>query len=56
MEHSRLRECLADDDARLRGGMASADPGAVVPSCPGWTAGNSTRVAQLRTMFTFVAR
>jgi uncharacterized protein (TIGR03083 family) len=37
MDDSRLLECLARDYARLRSVAASADLGAPVPSCPGWT-------------------
>jgi uncharacterized protein (TIGR03083 family) len=37
MDNQRFRECLKADFGRLRGVAAGADPGAAVPSCPGWT-------------------
>jgi hypothetical protein len=37
MENQRLRDCLDADFRRLREVAGSADPGAAVPSCPGWT-------------------
>jgi uncharacterized protein (TIGR03083 family) len=37
MENQRLRDCLDADFRRLRDVAGSADPGAAVPSCPGWT-------------------
>jgi len=39
----RLRERLDADFTRLRGVAAAADPGATVPSCPGWTVGDLVR-------------
>ncbi len=36
MESERLRACLDADFRRLREVVAGADPGAAVPSCPGW--------------------
>jgi uncharacterized protein (TIGR03083 family) len=37
---ARLRECLAADEARLRGVAAAGDLGAAVPTCPDWTLGD----------------
>jgi uncharacterized protein (TIGR03083 family) len=37
MESRRLRDCLDADFRRLREVADGADPGAAVPSCPGWT-------------------
>jgi uncharacterized protein (TIGR03083 family) len=37
MESQRLRDCLEADFQRLRDVAAGADPGAEVPTCPGWT-------------------
>lgn len=37
MESKRLRECLANDFARMRDVAASADLTRQVPSCPDWT-------------------
>jgi uncharacterized protein (TIGR03083 family) len=37
MDSQRLRDCLEADFRRLRDVTESADPGAEVPSCPGWT-------------------
>jgi uncharacterized protein (TIGR03083 family) len=42
MEHSRFLACLAADYARLRE-VASIDPAAAVPTCPGWTVADVTR-------------
>jgi uncharacterized protein (TIGR03083 family) len=42
MQYSRLLDCLAADYARLRE-VAPIDPGAAVPTCPGWTVGDVTR-------------
>jgi uncharacterized protein (TIGR03083 family) len=42
MEHARYLDCLAADFARLRA-VVSIDPGAAVPSCPGWTVADLTR-------------
>jgi uncharacterized protein (TIGR03083 family) len=37
MDNQRLRDCLGADFGRLREVASSADLGAAVPSCPGWT-------------------
>ena len=37
MDDSRFLDCLAAEFAALRQAAASADPGAPVPACPGWT-------------------
>jgi uncharacterized protein (TIGR03083 family) len=37
MENQRLRDCLEADFRRLRDVADGADPGAGVPTCPGWT-------------------
>lgn len=37
MENERLLACLAADFRRLRAVVSTADPSAVVPSCPEWT-------------------
>ena len=37
MEPSRYLECLAADYGDLRDAVASVEPTATVPSCPGWT-------------------
>jgi len=42
MEFSRYLDCLSADFARLRAAVA-ADPGADVPTCPGWTAADLAR-------------
>ncbi|MGC9665366.1 maleylpyruvate isomerase family mycothiol-dependent enzyme [Planosporangium sp. 12N6] len=42
MEYSRFLDCLAVDFTRLRA-VAQIDPGAAVPSCPGWTVADLTR-------------
>ncbi|MFI8949945.1 maleylpyruvate isomerase family mycothiol-dependent enzyme [Streptomyces sp. NPDC053750] len=42
MEFTRLLDCLAADYDRLRV-VADADPGAPVPTCPGWTVADLTR-------------
>ena len=42
MEYSRFLDCLATDFARLRA-LVPTDPGAAVPSCPGWTVADLTR-------------
>jgi uncharacterized protein (TIGR03083 family) len=42
MEFARFLDCLATDHARLRA-VAPADPGAAVPTCPGWTVADLTR-------------
>ncbi|GAA2607516.1 maleylpyruvate isomerase family mycothiol-dependent enzyme [Dactylosporangium fulvum] len=42
MEHARFLDCLAGDFARLRN-VVQIDPGAAVPSCPGWTVADLTR-------------
>ncbi|WP_406079656.1 maleylpyruvate isomerase family mycothiol-dependent enzyme [Micromonospora sp. NBC_00858] len=41
MEPSRFLGCLTDDFARLRA-VASIDPTAAVPSCPGWSVADLT--------------
>ncbi|WCN79089.1 maleylpyruvate isomerase family mycothiol-dependent enzyme [Micromonospora sp. LH3U1] len=42
MEPSRFLDCLAADFARLRA-VATTDPTAAVPSCPGWSVADLTR-------------
>ncbi|WP_377272888.1 maleylpyruvate isomerase family mycothiol-dependent enzyme [Peterkaempfera sp. SMS 1(5)a] len=42
MEYSRFLDCLAADFARLRA-VVPVDPGAPVPSCPGWTLADLAR-------------
>jgi uncharacterized protein (TIGR03083 family) len=42
MEHSRFLDCLAADFDRFRA-LVPTDPGAPVPSCPGWTVADLTR-------------
>ncbi|WP_055590937.1 maleylpyruvate isomerase family mycothiol-dependent enzyme [Peterkaempfera griseoplana] len=42
MENSRFLDCLAADFARLRA-VVPIDPGAAVPSCPGWTLADLAR-------------
>jgi uncharacterized protein (TIGR03083 family) len=37
MDNQRLHDCLGADFGRLREVASSADLGAAVPSCPGWT-------------------
>ena len=37
MDPSRYLECLAADYGDLRDAVASVEPAATVPSCPGWT-------------------
>ena len=40
MDASRYLECLAADYGDLRDAVASVEPTATVPSCPGWTVAN----------------
>ncbi|WP_354644264.1 maleylpyruvate isomerase family mycothiol-dependent enzyme [Kitasatospora camelliae] len=42
MDYARFLDCLASDHARLRS-VATVNPGAAVPSCPGWTVADLTR-------------
>jgi uncharacterized protein (TIGR03083 family) len=42
MDSPRFLDCLAADFARLRA-VVPIDPGATVPSCPGWTVADLTR-------------
>jgi uncharacterized protein (TIGR03083 family) len=42
MEFARFLDCLAADFARLRA-VVQTDPGAAVPTCPGWTVADLTR-------------
>ncbi|MGC4770440.1 maleylpyruvate isomerase family mycothiol-dependent enzyme [Micromonospora sp. DT44] len=42
MENPRYLDCLTDDFVRLRA-LVPTDPGAAVPSCPGWTVADLAR-------------
>jgi uncharacterized protein (TIGR03083 family) len=42
MEYSRFLDCLGADFVRLRA-VVPAEPGAAVPTCPGWTVADLTR-------------